>query len=111
MKKKVYLLLLLFLTAKLSCIVDNNTHWFDQGVNAFNNKDYQHALDLFKKTIHLTPYSINAYFNAGLCCMHLIRWKQAANYFKKAANQNTRHFNAHFYCARSLRNAKNTRSY
>lgn len=60
-------------------------------------KEWDLAIDVFKKVLESDPKDGNCYFNLGLCYLKKEEKTQASDYFQKAITLNPQDIFAHFY--------------
>jgi len=64
---------------------------YKQGLNEFNNKNYQTAIDHFKAVITQNPQLMMPYYTIGKSYIQLKQYTLAQSYLKKAIELNPRH--------------------
>ena len=83
MKKFWALAIILLLTAgtinAAEKDVELSKHHLKKGVSFIKNEELEKAIDEFKKAIELNPTNSAPYYNLGLCCLRLGRFREAIN--------------------------------
>lgn len=64
-------------------------YYNERGCNYYRLKEYEKALDDFKKQLELNPSRTSAYNNIALCLMHLGRYDEAMSNVDKALQMDT----------------------
>lgn len=79
------LILILFIVTLLSgCSMKTAGHYYKNGIESFNNKNYEEAEDYFKKALELNENRAEYYINYGLTLTMLGEYDNALNYFDRA---------------------------
>ncbi|MEG0295961.1 MAG: tetratricopeptide repeat protein [Clostridium sp.] len=59
-------------------------NYFNEGNKLYNTKQYDKAIDLYKKSIDLNENEACSYYNAGVCFLKLKDYDNAIDMIKKA---------------------------
>jgi tetratricopeptide (TPR) repeat protein len=81
-----------------------------QAFQAYENEDFDKAVELFSKVSEVDASIIMAYFYKGISCIEISDYKQAIESFNKVlANANNPYFpQSHWYCALTWLKLNNT---
>lgn len=58
--------------------------FYNQGVTALNQKNYQQGVECFKKSLELDPYFVEAWDELGLCYRRLNNYKNASACYERS---------------------------
>lgn len=70
--------------------------FFNEGNNLYNNKDYERAIDCYKKAVNKNENEACSYYNAGVCFIKLKNYDSAITMLEKAIflqRESKYHFN------------------
>jgi tetratricopeptide (TPR) repeat protein len=74
-----------------------NDFYYNLGEVLVTLKEWNEAIEMFKKVLKTDPIDGNCYFNIGLCYFHLDEINLATDNFQKAVDLNPQDLYAHFY--------------
>lgn len=57
---------------------------FDKANNHYNNKEYERAISMYKKSIEKNEYEAASFYNTGVCFIKLRNFEKAIPNIKKA---------------------------
>lgn len=83
MKRKIFFLILFFVSPFVLLAQSTAKEWFTKGIELKNNQDYSGALTAFKNAISKKANYNNAYYEAGWCCNELENYELAIDFLKK----------------------------